>query len=59
MTDELYTRTENGVCYWTREELLVRAETAEAERDKTAEQLERTVFGLIEWMKRAESAEKR
>ena len=31
MTDELYTRTENGVRYWTREELLVRAETAETE----------------------------
>lgn len=39
--------------------LRARAMKAEAERDKTAEQLERTVFGLIEWMKRAESAEKR
>ena len=29
MTDELYTRTESSVCYWTREELLIRAERAE------------------------------
>ena len=31
MTDELYTQTEGGIRYWTREELLIRAETAEAE----------------------------
>lgn len=29
MTDELYTRTESSVRYWTREELLIRAERAE------------------------------
>lgn len=31
MTDELYNRTENKIRYWTREELLIRTETAEAE----------------------------
>ncbi len=31
MTDELYTQTEKSVRYWTREELLIRAETAENE----------------------------
>lgn len=34
MTDKLYTQTEGGIRYWTREELLIRAETAEAEVER-------------------------
>ena len=38
MTDKLYTQTEGGIRYWTREELLIRAETAEAEVERAEAQ---------------------